>query len=115
VGSAWHRTEVFKGRSPQVLNGTLKYSPEIGSGFTEVTAAGDTLAFASNSSGSYFISGGSSAQILRADIPVSNGVVHVSRSLCPPSLSPYLTRADAQLIDAVFVNTASNAERADEA
>jgi hypothetical protein len=59
------------------LNGTVAYSPRISVGSNFVTSAGQTVAYVGNSTGKFLTSGRSAARILRADIPVSNGVVHV--------------------------------------
>ncbi|KAB5596116.1 Homoaconitate hydratase [Ceratobasidium theobromae] len=70
-----------------VINGTTVYS----TGLTSqnfASAGGQPFTFTTNTSGTFVTSGPSTAQIVRADIPVANGVVH--------------------LINAVLANTASN-------
>lgn len=39
------------------------------------------MSFMTNSTGSYVMTGNSTAQIIRADIPISNGVVHLIGSV----------------------------------
>ncbi|KAG8679812.1 hypothetical protein FRC08_016724 [Ceratobasidium sp. 394] len=59
-----------------VINGTSVYS----SGLTAqsfASAGGQPFQFSSNSSGTYVTSNSSTAKIVRADIPCSNGVVHL--------------------------------------
>ena len=73
----------------QALNGTVAYSTRINVGATFVSAAGQTIAFASNDTGRYLTSAASAAKILRADIPVANGVVHVSCSSNQMSLADF--------------------------
>ncbi|QRW04302.1 homoaconitate hydratase [Ceratobasidium sp. AG-Ba] len=74
-----------------VINGTSVYSTGLASQ-SFASAGGQGFSFSSNSSGTYVTSGSSSARIIRADIPVKNGVVH--------------------LIDNVLANTQSNPEAA---
>ncbi|KAG9081262.1 hypothetical protein FRC06_005685 [Ceratobasidium sp. 370] len=70
-----------------VINGTSVYSTDLTSQ-SYASAGGQPFRFSSNSSGTYVTSGSASAKIVRADILVSNGVVH--------------------LIDAVLANAESN-------
>lgn len=59
-----------------VINGTSVFSTGLTtSNYT--SASGQPLTFASNSSGAYVTSGNVTARIVRADIPIANGVVHV--------------------------------------
>ncbi|KAG8729028.1 hypothetical protein FRC12_021305 [Ceratobasidium sp. 428] len=74
-----------------VINGTSVYSTGLTSQ-SFASAGGQGFQFSSNDSGTFVTSGQSSAKIIRADIPVKNGVVH--------------------LIDNVLANTQSNPEAA---
>ncbi|KAJ1307765.1 hypothetical protein OPQ81_001852 [Rhizoctonia solani] len=74
-----------------VINGTTVYSTGL-TAQSFASAGGQPFSFSSNSSGAYVTSGPSTARIIRADIPVRNGVIH--------------------LIDNVLANTASNPEAA---
>ncbi|KAH9475780.1 hypothetical protein JR316_0011339 [Psilocybe cubensis] len=60
------------------INGTSLYSTEITNSTQGVTAAGEPLTFSRNETG-LFVSGtnGSTAQIIRPDVLVQNGVVHI--------------------------------------
>ncbi|WWC58206.1 uncharacterized protein I303_100742 [Kwoniella dejecticola CBS 10117] len=79
-----------------VLNGSVVYSPELTGGSAFVTAAGMPLIFLTDEQGKKFVSVGQyRATILRSDIPVSNGVVH--------------------LIDTLMVVSQNNHQRADDA
>ncbi|KAG8729065.1 hypothetical protein FRC12_021287 [Ceratobasidium sp. 428] len=70
-----------------VINGTSVYSTGLSSQ-SFASAGGQPFTFSTNSSGAFVTSGQTSARIVRADIPVKNGVVH--------------------LIDNVLANTASD-------
>lgn len=74
-----------------VINGTVAYSTNLGSG-NYTSAAGEPFTFMSNSSGTYVMSANSTAKVIKSDIIVQNGVVHV--------------------IDGILVNTMSNAAAA---
>ncbi|KAF8596272.1 FAS1 domain-containing protein [Ceratobasidium sp. AG-I] len=74
-----------------VINGTAVYSTGL-TAQNYASAGGQPFTFASNSSGTYVTSGSATAKVVRADIPVANGVVH--------------------LIDTVLANTQSNPEAA---
>ncbi|KAG9128092.1 hypothetical protein FRC07_004986 [Ceratobasidium sp. 392] len=92
LGSQAQNTSVISAvLANHVINGTSVYSTGLTSQ-SFASAGGQQFQFASNSSGTYVTSGNSSAQIVRADIPVKNGVVHV--------------------IDGVLANTQSNPEAA---
>lgn len=62
----------------QVLEGVTVYSPSLDAGDNFITAAGTTLAYATNSSGAYIFGEGGMAKFVRTDIPIRNGVIHVS-------------------------------------
>jgi hypothetical protein len=66
----------------QYINGTSRYSPTLLSTSSSSTAfisnSGQSFTFTSNSSGAYVISENkSSAKIVKTDVLVNNGVVHV--------------------------------------
>jgi uncharacterized surface protein with fasciclin (FAS1) repeats len=60
-----------------IINGTTIYSPSISSSKKFTSASGETLSFMTNSTGTYVISGSSTAMIVATDILAKNGVVHV--------------------------------------
>jgi hypothetical protein len=70
-----------------VINGSVAYSTQLASA-NYTSAAGEPFKFTTNSTGTFVSSGNSTAKIIQADIPITNGVIH--------------------LIDGVLVNTASN-------
>ncbi|OCF36204.1 hypothetical protein I316_02077 [Kwoniella heveanensis BCC8398] len=80
----------------QILNGTVEYSPSLSSTAPYITAAGTPLLYLTGDGGKSYISVGKyRAGIVRANIPVSNGVVH--------------------LIDTLMISTINNVDRAEEA
>lgn len=78
-----------------VLNGTTVYSPSISSSSNVTSALGEAVSFSTNSSGTYVTSGNSTAKIVKSDVLVKNGVVHI--------------------IDGVLANTASDTAAASSA
>ncbi|EIW67917.1 hypothetical protein TREMEDRAFT_74351 [Tremella mesenterica DSM 1558] len=58
-----------------IINGTTIYTSQLHEGDTFVTSGGETIAYASNDTGSYFLSHGQAARLVRGDIPTSNGVI----------------------------------------
>ncbi len=70
-------------RLPQIINGSSLYSPALLSSPKLTTAAGEPLSFTSNSSGLFVNSGISSgstvatAKVVKSDVLVENGVVHI--------------------------------------
>ncbi|BGP00669.1 hypothetical protein NBRC10513v2_006464 [Rhodotorula toruloides] len=64
-----------------VLNGTVAYSTQLGSAGNLTTAGGAPISFMTNSTGAFVMTGNATAQIIRADIPISNGVVHLIGSV----------------------------------
>ncbi|KAK4053000.1 hypothetical protein OIO90_004124 [Microbotryomycetes sp. JL221] len=60
-----------------VINGTVVYSPQIEDGAELTSAGGQPLRFMANDTGVFVMSGNSTARIVRPNIPVANGVVHV--------------------------------------
>lgn len=78
----------------QLINGSVAYSTLLAS-TNYTSAAGEPFRFIKNDTGSFIISGNTTARILSADIPIENGVVHV--------------------IDRVLVNSESNTEAAEAA
>ncbi|CAG7846305.1 SubName: Full=Related to TGF beta induced protein ig-h3 {ECO:0000313/EMBL:CCA69644.1} [Serendipita indica DSM 11827] len=75
-----------------VINGTAVYSTGVTDGGSAISAGGEELKFAVNSSGAFVTSGNSTAKIVQTNILTSNGVIH--------------------LIDSVLLNTQSNPEAA---
>lgn len=71
-----------------VINGSVVYSTAITASTTAVSAAGETLSFQIMNGSVYVMNGPARAQIIRTDVPISNGVLHV--------------------IDAVLANTMAN-------
>ncbi|WVF66112.1 hypothetical protein IAT40_000851 [Kwoniella sp. CBS 6097] len=79
-----------------ILNSTVEYSPSFSSATPYITAAGTPLLYLIGDGGKPFVSVGKyRAGIVRANIPVSNGVVH--------------------LIDTLMISTINNVDRAEEA
>ncbi|OCF45154.1 hypothetical protein I317_00956 [Kwoniella heveanensis CBS 569] len=79
-----------------ILNGTVEYSPSLSSTAPYITAAGTPMLYLTGDGGKSYISVGKyRAGIVRANIPVSNGVVH--------------------LIDTLMISTINNVDRAEEA
>ncbi|KAL7411175.1 FAS1 domain-containing protein [Mrakia frigida] len=78
-----------------VINGTVGYSSVIMDGMALTSASGQALSIIKNDTGVFVVSGEVTAQVLRADVPIKNGVVHI--------------------IDSVLLNTASNPEAAESA
>ncbi|WVW81884.1 hypothetical protein I302_103883 [Kwoniella bestiolae CBS 10118] len=79
-----------------VLNGSTIYSPDLSPGNAYITSAGMPLIYLADDQGKRFVSVGQyRASILRSDIPVSNGVVH--------------------LIDTLMIESQNNHDRADSA
>ncbi|WRT63765.1 uncharacterized protein IL334_000690 [Kwoniella shivajii] len=64
-----------------VLNGSTVYSPDMSSGNAYITSAGMPLVYLTNEGKSFISVGKFRASILRSDIPVSNGVVHLIDTL----------------------------------
>ncbi|GAA6039298.1 hypothetical protein NBRC10512_001164 [Rhodotorula toruloides] len=64
-----------------VLNGTVAYSTQLGSAGNLTTAGGAPISFMTNSTGAFVKTSNATAQIIRADIPISNGVVHLIGSV----------------------------------
>jgi uncharacterized surface protein with fasciclin (FAS1) repeats len=77
------------------INGTTVYSPSFISSSGYTSAAGEGLSFTTNSSGTYVTSGSSVAKVVKSDVLVKNGVVHI--------------------VDGVLANTAANAAAASSA
>jgi uncharacterized surface protein with fasciclin (FAS1) repeats len=71
-----------------IVNGTTVYSPSLSSSSNLTSASGEPLTFMSNSTGTFVMSGSSTAKIVTSDVLAKNGVVHV--------------------IDGVLANAASN-------
>ncbi|GAA6016375.1 hypothetical protein JCM11491_002390, partial [Sporobolomyces phaffii] len=72
-----------------VINGTVVYSPLVANGSNATSAGGATLSFSTNSTGVFVKSGNSTARIIRTDIPIENGVVHlISNVLANPESNP---------------------------
>ncbi|KAJ4469292.1 FAS1 domain-containing protein [Lentinula aciculospora] len=60
-----------------IINGSSVYSSEIVNGVNMTSAAGESLTFTTNSSGTYVTSGSTTAKMISSDIISMNGVVHV--------------------------------------
>lgn len=60
----------------QVFNGSVLYSPQL-TAPSYVSSSGQTLNILTNSTGNYVQSKNVTAMILRSDVPITNGVVHV--------------------------------------
>ncbi|KAK8845523.1 hypothetical protein IAR55_006238 [Kwoniella newhampshirensis] len=78
-----------------IINGTVVCSPTLHTGSVYVTAAGQPLTYLTDGHNPFVQVGRYRASILRADVPLSNGVVH--------------------LIDTLMVETNDNSQRATEA
>ncbi|KAK4688874.1 hypothetical protein P7C73_g1225, partial [Tremellales sp. Uapishka_1] len=59
------------------LNQSLMYSTMMHDGDSIITASGETLAYIVNDQGEFFTSGDYKGRVLRFDIPVENGVMHL--------------------------------------
>ncbi|GAA5998943.1 hypothetical protein JCM5350_008103 [Sporobolomyces pararoseus] len=92
-----------------VINGTVVYSPLVTNGLNATSAGGETLSFMTNSTGAFVMSGNSSARIIRTDIPISNGVVHlISNVLANPASNPQAAASAASSAsEAAASNTAA--------
>ena len=62
-----------------VINGSVVYSDAIAMNpnVTAISAAGEELSFSINGTDVYVMSGTAMARIVRTDIPITNGVVHL--------------------------------------
>ena len=71
----WFRFNIF---FVQYINGTTLYSTQFANQSNVTTAAGEPIQFLSNSTG-LFLEGanGTSAQVVRPDVLLDNGVVHI--------------------------------------
>ena len=78
-----------------MINGTTLYSPLLAGSQNFTTAAGETLSGKLNGTGQYITLGNMTAMIVQPDVLLPNGVVHV--------------------VDAVLVNTATDAAAASSA
>ncbi|GAA5840870.1 hypothetical protein JCM3766R1_005385 [Sporobolomyces carnicolor] len=92
-----------------VINGTVVYSPLVSNGTNATSAGGATLSFTTNSTGVFVRSGNTTAQIIRTDIPISNGVVHlISNVLANPESNPQAAASAASSASqAAATNTAA--------
>lgn len=92
-----------------VINGTVVYSPLVSNGLNATSAGGETLSFTTNSTGVFVTSGNSTARIIRTDIPISNGVVHlISNVLANPGSNPQAAESAASSASSVAAtNTAA--------
>lgn len=93
--SSLPNTSVANVLENHVINGTTIYSPSLSASPNLTSASGETLSFMTNATGTFVISGSSTARIIKTDVLLKNGVVHI--------------------IDAVLVNTASNTAAASSA
>lgn len=64
-----------------VLNGTVVYSSQLMDGQNVTTASGSTITVMLNETGAFVMSGNSTAEIVRSDVLLENGVVHVIDSV----------------------------------
>jgi len=87
-------TQITTVLSNHIINGTVVYSRDL-TAANYTSAGGQPFTFMSNSTGAYVMSANSTARIIRSDVILSNGVVHV--------------------IDGVLVNAASNPSAASSA
>ncbi|KIK56556.1 hypothetical protein GYMLUDRAFT_61976 [Collybiopsis luxurians FD-317 M1] len=74
---AGNQTAVITVLQNHIINGTSVYSTEITNGASMTSAAGESLKFSTNSSGTYVTSGSTTAKIVQTDLLTSNGVVHL--------------------------------------
>lgn len=97
------------GSSIQVINGTVVYSTLLSSA-NYTSAGGEPFTFTTNSTGAYVTSGTTTAQIVAADIPITNGVVHIiDRVLANPETNPPAAESAASSYAAVATATTSGA------
>ncbi|TKA53975.1 hypothetical protein B0A53_03254 [Rhodotorula sp. CCFEE 5036] len=81
-----------------VINGTVVYSTEITPTTNATSAAGETFTFMSGANGTYVKSGNSMSKIIRADIPIANGVVHlIDNVLANPMSNPQAAASAASV------------------
>ena len=89
-----NRTRLWSVLRNHIINGTTVYSSSFDN-ITYVSAAGQNLHFASNSTGKFVTSGNTTARITQPDVLTKNGVFHI--------------------IDRVLLNTDVNEDAADNA
>jgi len=77
ISSLPNATVVSTVLANHIINGSTVYSPSISSSSNLTSAAGESLSFMTNSSGSYVMSGSSVAKIVKTDVLVKNGVLHI--------------------------------------
>lgn len=107
-----------------ILNGTVAYSTTLTNGMNVTSGSGEPLRIAKNGTGVFVSSGNVTAKVVRADIPLKNGVLH-SEFYHSLYQKTRLTRADLVatisfapcplVIDHVLLNTASNPQAAQSA
>ncbi|KAI0684163.1 hypothetical protein BC835DRAFT_1422514 [Cytidiella melzeri] len=59
------------------INGTTLYSPLLAGSSNYTSAAGESLSFSINATGTYITSGNFSARIIQPDVLLPNGVIHI--------------------------------------
>ncbi|KAB5596117.1 Homoaconitate hydratase [Ceratobasidium theobromae] len=91
-----------------IINGTSLYSPAIAlhpSNF--LSAGGQPFSFMTNSSGTYVTSGPATARIIRSDVTVTNGVIHVISDVLVNSASNPAAAASAAVSQSSVAATAT--------
>jgi len=88
VASTLNVTQIGNVLENHIINGTVVYSTMISANTTAVSAAGETISFQIMNGTVYVMSGNTTmARVIRTDIPITNGVVHIIESVLANTMS----------------------------